>query len=99
VLSKGGSFRGPAFSCELQPHLAPARRGVSPPPAQGWPSPPPSPSWAASSLPSPDFQQRLDERIAEDLDIAHVGAHALEVAYEEEEYLAGLGVDPRPWCR
>jgi hypothetical protein len=46
---------------------------------------------------SPDFRERLDERIAKDPDIANVGARALEVAREEEEYLASLGVDPRPW--
>jgi hypothetical protein len=46
---------------------------------------------------SPDFKERLDERIAADPDIANIGAHILELAREEEEYLASQGVDPRPW--
>jgi hypothetical protein len=48
---------------------------------------------------SPDFRERLNERIREDPNIANVGARAWQVAREEEEYLAGQGVDPRPWCR
>jgi hypothetical protein len=46
---------------------------------------------------SPDFRERLGERIREDPNIANVGARAWQVAREEEEYLLSQGVDPRPW--
>jgi hypothetical protein len=48
---------------------------------------------------SPDFDERLDELIVEDPNLANMGARVLAVAYEEEEYLFSQGVPSRPWCR
>jgi hypothetical protein len=41
----------------------------------------------------------LDEAVVEDPDLAAPAVECLVLMQEEEEFLAGLGVDPRPYDR
>jgi hypothetical protein len=48
---------------------------------------------------STDPTVRLEERIAENPDLANDAAECLVLMQEEKEFLTDLGVDPRPYDR
>jgi hypothetical protein len=48
---------------------------------------------------SRDFRVKLDRRIAENPDLVNDAADLLGLMQEEQRFLAGEGVDPRPYDR